>query len=304
MVIKLGNTEINKIYLGNTEISNVYLGNWLLLHTTNEDEIKIVGLTSKNSESFIIDWGDGTIETVSSSTSLNKTHTYGSLFTGYVKIKCVSSNIFTNLDRLHSDKGHWDFNLSVFEPFDDIDYLYFRGNTMPITGNLSSINSVSGSLLYLNGTAMTVTGDLSSVHTSLYQVYLIGSLMTLTGNLSHFESFSNIGFLYLIGSSMTVSGDLNSLKDVSFEININSSSLNLTYTPTTWSSIPNTNLVVRASSGQLTSTEVDNLLIDLDNSGDTGTANIDLRGNSGAPTVASASAITSLQSKGYNVLTN
>jgi hypothetical protein len=53
----------------------------------------------------------------------------------------------------------------------------------------------------------------------------------------------------------------------------------------------------------LSSTEVDNLLIDLDNSG-MSSGTIDLSGNNAARTSASDAAVTSLQGKGVTVTTN
>lgn len=57
MSIRLGNTEINKLYLGNTEISKAYLGSTLVFDNTsptgtqlytNEDAASPVGITEAN----------------------------------------------------------------------------------------------------------------------------------------------------------------------------------------------------------------------------------------------------------------
>jgi len=159
---------------------------------------------------------------------------------------------------------------------EDINYVY------SINGNwnfdISALSTVSYSV-YFSGSNMALTGDISALSNVSYRVYFNGSLMSLTGGIS---VLSNVSYLiYFIGSNMT-----------------------LTYATTTWGTIPSNRLHLRLSPGRLTQSEVDQLFIDLDNAGTTGTAIIDLRGSNAAPSSASASARTELASRGYTVLHN
>ncbi|MEM4935245.1 MAG: hypothetical protein QXY78_04870 [Thermoplasmata archaeon] len=66
------------------------------------------------------------------------------------------------------------------------------------------------------------------------------------------------------------------------------------------------NFYIRLKSGELSNpTDIDNILIDIDNNTTSGGGTIDLRSTGAAsPTAASASAVSSLISKGRTVLTN
>lgn len=89
-----------------------------------------------------------------------------------------------------------------------------------------------------------------------------------------------------------------------WDLYVEGNGVNATYTTTTWAQIPLSSFRIRPATGHLTQTEVDQLLIDLAATGDAGSATIDLRGNNAAPSAASATAITTLQSLGHTVLTN
>lgn len=207
---------------------------WLVIHTTNEDEVTIGGLTSKNGSDFIISWGDNHVDTVYNNSNYYVTHNYQTTYTGNIRIRMVEGSIFEQLNSISFVKGHFDFNLNVFNDFDAFDSL--------------TVND--------SNDTMTISGDLSDVSNVSYYLYIGGNQITIT------------------------------------------------YTTTTWEQIPSSLLYLRLATGHLTQAEVDQLLNDLAATGDAGSTTIDLRGNNAAPSSASASAITTLQTNGHTVLTN
>lgn len=125
----------------------------------------------------------------------------------------------------------------------------------------------------------------------------VAFIRSATGN-----SIEDINYVYSINGNWNF--DISALSTVSYSVYFSGSNMTLTYATTTWGTIPSNRLHLRLSPGRLTQSEVDQLFIDLDNAGTTGTAIIDLRGSNAAPSSASASARTELASRGYTVLHN
>lgn len=138
----------------------------------------------------------------------------------------------------------------------------------------------------------------------------INFIRSIVGNwnfdISVLSNVSDTVFFY--GSSispMILTGDISSLSNVSYVVRFQGSNMTLTYTTTTWGTVPSDNFQLRLSPGHLTQSEVDQLFIDLNNAGTTGTATINFGGKSNAaPSSASASARTALASRGYNLIHN
>lgn len=248
---------------------------WIDLHTTNETSFTFNLLTSKSNLPFEIDLGDGNRAIINSGDSF--THTYSTPYTGNVCIRVIGGNIYEELHKIAINSGHWDFDLSVFSPCVDIDSFWVQGEQIAITGDLSDLSNVTR-WLALYGDLMTIKGDLSDVNV-YYYLYLFGNSMDITGDLSYMSSLSN--YLFLSGNGF-----------------------NITYTTTTWSSIPSNTIYLRLGTGRLTQPEIDQLLIDLNASGISGTTTIDLQGNNAAPSAAADIAIRELTEKGHTVLTN
>jgi hypothetical protein len=192
------------------------------------------------------------------------------------------------------------------------------GNT--ITGNLSSLPS--GMTRLIVGGGNTVTGDLSSLPSGMTHVEIYGS-STITGNLSSLPSGMLIcaiggtntitgnlsslpsGMTFIsIGGLNTVTGDLSSLPSGMTRLIVGGSTNTVTFSGSTW---------YRTSMSRLqfgrnkSSAVVDAILIAMANTVTTsiGDKLIDLQeAGNGAPTGASASAITTLQSRGFTVQTN
>lgn len=95
MSIKIGNTDINKIYLGNIEIKKVYLGSDVIYEsepvdlvyfeftvdtrntgTSNDNQFQLPLVFTALTPNITVDWGDGTTSSVTAWDDPNKLHTY------------------------------------------------------------------------------------------------------------------------------------------------------------------------------------------------------------------------------------
>jgi hypothetical protein len=150
---------------------------------------------------------------------------------------------------------------------------------------------------------MTLTGDIAALSNLTFRAYFSGDSMTLTGDIAALSNLTSQA--YFIGNSMTLTGDIAALSNLTSQAYFSGSSMTLSYTSTTWATIPSSSVYLELATGYLaTSAEVDSLLIDLNATGATGTATIDLRYNNAPRTTASDAAVSALTSRGYTVLTN
>lgn len=163
-------------------------------------------------------------------------------------------------------------------------YLYVEGNN-DLSGDVT--NLISLTVLQVKGNN-TLSGSIAAL-TSLTTLWVTGS-NTLTGSVTNLTS---LGFLYVTGTG-TLSGD------VSYIV----SGLEFLYLPTchmdtytagaTWG---NAYVVIDPDVGYgYSSTEIDNMLIDMDNSGVFSGQTIELKGSSAPRTSASDAAVTHLES--------
>lgn len=114
----------------------------------------------------------------------------------------------------------------------------------------------------------------------------------------------NLTYLVLNSNTSTWSGDIANTPSGVTTLYLISNLSTWTYTSgRVWKNV--SNIYLRPKAGDITSTMVDNIFIDLDNSPlVTGAGTIDTRGNCGAVTSASLTARNSLASKGKTLLFN
>lgn len=213
----------------------------------------------------------------------------------------------------------------------------FGSNT--ISGNLSSLTTKT-SLYSINiQGSNTITGDIINVPSQIQEFIILGN-NTISGNtsnliLSNMRSINIAGSntitglvedlptlkgsvngqcQLLISGSNTISGnianyeisDVSSTTRFAFDIRGNNSIGFTLPSSSNWSYLGHFYLYPAVGEG-LTSTEVDNLLIDMDSGvlgGGSGSRIITLVGSNAARTSASDAAVASLISKGYTVTTN
>lgn len=131
-------------------------------------------------------------------------------------------------------------------------------------------------------------------------VYFNGNSMTLIGNVGDIKADYYARF---IGSSMALIGDAGDIK-ATYYADFRGTSMALTYTTQTWTTIPTNTFLLSLATGHLTTSELSQMLVDMDASGITGAATLDFRYNNGAPNAAGITAADNLRAKGYTVLTN
>ena len=172
----------------------------------------------------------------------------------------------------------------------------------PVIGDLSDIRATCTTFSCAGTSALT--GNLSSLRPGMTLFICTGSNNTITGNLSSVPS--TIQYLYVTGNN-TITGDLASLQANIFAVLFGSTTRVSDYTSgKNWSDTLNSFAFNGATGYGLSTSEVDNLIIDLDatspwsGSGKT----LTLQGSHAARTSASNAAVASLQSKGVTVTTN
>ena len=122
MSIKIGNTDINKIYLGNIEIKKAYLGSDVIYEsepvvlvyfeftvdtrntgTSNDNQFQLPLVSTSLTPNITVDWGDGTTNSVTAWDDPNKLHTYST--DGEYAIKIYGDlNSFACWNQLDDDK--------------------------------------------------------------------------------------------------------------------------------------------------------------------------------------------------------
>lgn len=195
-----------------------------------------------------------------------------------------------------------------------LDYMNFRGKNT-LFGSVAALTS----LTYMRAEGSnTISGDISAL-TSLTSIRFFGS-NTLSGSVAALTSLTS---LYVTGSNTlsgsiaaltsltylqvrgtnTISGDMNPVVNGITYFYISGNNHMDTYTAgATWS-IAGTCLINPYTGYGYSSTEIDNILIDLNNSGVINST-ITLQGSSAARTSASDAAVNNLVANGCTVNTN
>ena len=232
-------------------------------------------ITMKGTGAVTVDWGDGNSNAYTlASTDQNISHTYAGAGTYTIKISTPS-----RITRFYSTANSaFVFDLNELTKTSMTRFGIVGTNS--ITGNISSTPSTV-TFFDVRGTTK-ITGDIASLsdNTGMTYFFCTGD-NTLNGNLASLPA--NITYFYV--------GDVCRISD---------------YTSgRTWANNINRIYMKTTTGYGLSSTEVDNLLIDLANvSTWVVVKSIDLRGNNAARTSASDAAKATLEGKGVTVLTN
>jgi len=185
--------------------------------------------------------------------------------------------------------------------------LYLNNISTTLTGSISSLPSGLESLTIISA-GTNLTGSINSLPTSLHTCILtsVNTGNNLTGSLdgtlpANLASFELIG----VGSGMT-GGNIANLSNCR-SVELTGFSCSYSYTSTTWT---RTGIylirILPAATYGLTTTQVDNLLIDLSTApwAGSGTRILNLGGNNSARSAASDSAVAILLGLGVTVTTN
>jgi len=288
--------------------------------TTASTASAAIRIMTKSGGTFKIDWGQGTPTITASNVYENKT--YSPNYSGNVVVYNRD-----DIDSFYTNSGAWNFDVALL-PKDMTGTLQSQGNSIVVTGDLANTSQFLTGSLWLRGASIAITGDLANTSQFLTSsLTLQGDSIVVTGDLANTSQFLE-GYLWLGGNSITAYGDIANISqsltsalwlegvlmtpygDIAAiasgvtNLYLNTPLGEYTYTSgRVWANM--TRVYIRPKAGFITSTEADNIFIDIDNSplavaGGT----IDLRGNCGAVTAASAAARISLTIKGYTCLFN
>jgi hypothetical protein len=283
--------------------------------------ILYLAVTTTSGQDWEIDWGDGIWVRYSSSLTLRLKNYFGVPTSGVARVRSAVGNPRSDLSYFTSQTGNWNFDISVFSEVTV--GVSFQNNTMTIHGNISALSNVTDRV-YFVGNNINLTGNISALSNVVNSITLVGP-MALTGNISAFSNLNNVLFLQgigfnltgnisslsnigqsvrLIGNNLNLTGNVGSLNNVSYYIILTGTKMDLTYSPTVWVKIPSIQFVLSLKSGRLAApAEVDNLIIDMNVLGSSGSTFIDFRYNNAPPTGASATAKAEMISRGYNLNT-
>jgi len=163
-----------------------------------------------------------------------------------------------------------------------------------ITGSIANLTNLEVFLITYNN---TISGSIAGL-TNLSYLSVDGN-NTLTGSINGLTSIQTL----IVGGNNTISGDVSYLlNSLSNDISLDPCRMT-TYTAE-WDAWSNINVIINPSVGYgYSSTEIDNMLIDMANSGVSG-AQIALQGANAWRTTDSDAAVATLVSNGCNVYTN
>ena len=240
-----------------------------------------------------INWGDGTKSTPTSNMNISKT--YSSPFSGNITL---TGGLFS-VTQFTGTAGNWSFDVGTLRN------VFFNLSTLILQGNNTTfglISALPAGLTFFNNLGQNTTSGLISdlpagltFFNNLGQNTTSGLISDLPAGLFHYR---NTG-------QNTTSGLISDLPTgITFYFNTGQNTTS-GYTSKVWATNQE-NVHSRPVSGfGLTSSQVDQLLIDLSAVVTwVGVKTIDMRGNNGARTALSNPAVVTLTSNGVTVLTN
>jgi len=260
-----------------------------------------------------VNWGDGTTEEKNGTDqTYSKTYAvagdYAIQFlkkSDITKLQCTS-NVFFHFDIANAPAGITYFLITgqntvsgdIANAPAGITYFLITGQNT-VSGDIA--NAPAGITYFSIAGQNTVSGDIANAPAGITVFYITGQ-NTVSGDIANAPA----GITYfLITGQNTVSGDIaNAPAGITF-FNIQGQNT-VTYTTRTWPSVFSYFYLRPANTGIFTTAMVDKFLIDMAASITTASNEkaIDLRGNCGARTAASDTAVIYLQGIGFTVYTN
>lgn len=206
----------------------------------------------------------------------------------------------TSLNHLSMERTLVSGSIADISGLTSLDFIGLRFNES-ISGDISNISEMNLlEFLYLDSTS--VSGDISNVSemTSLQALYLDST--SVSGNVANISGITSLARLFLYNTSVSGNiADLNTLSNLAGSndwegLQLYNSDIN-DYTST---SLPAWGCYIDISDLDLSQTEVDNFICDLNTAGGTGGALV-VSGTNSAPSSTGESCIDNLRSKNWTV---
>ena len=264
-----------------------------------------------------VDWGDGSARDTYSGTDQAWSHDYGSAVDATVRI--FGSVVLTKFMMTESGAN---ISFDIANLPSGLTCLSVYHGSSTLSGDIANLpsglthldvvdnNTLSGDianlpsgLTYLGaGGNNTLSGDIANLPSCLTVLSVYSDSNTLSGDIANLPS--GLISLYVTGNN-TLSGDIANLPSGLTLLLMYGNNIIADYTSKTWTTKPATFKLIPVSPGGLSTAEVDQLLIDLDDdltwaSGDV----IELTGTNAVPSSASDAAVNNMTSEGATVTTN
>ena len=241
----------------------------------------------------VVDWGDGTTTALSSGTN-SLSHTYS----GYTSA-AVSISKAQYIAQLTYTATTASLACTTAALPRGLTYLYVTGSNT-LSGDVATLPS--GLTYFIVAGSNTVSGDVATLPSGLTYLHVIGS-NTLSGDVATLPS--GLTSATVTGSN-TLYGNVTAVPSGLITLYITGLSTLSAYTSRSWPTSMRQVYLTPVSPGGLSSTAVDQLLIDLAAYVTTWTIEkvVTLTGANAARTSASATAVTTLQGRGVTVTTN
>ena len=241
----------------------------------------------------VVDWGDGATTALSSGTN-SLSHTYSGYTSAAVSISKAQYIAQLTYTAITASLACTTAALPR-----GLTYLYVTGSNT-LSGDVQLLPR-GLTYLYVTG-SNTLSGNVATLPSGLTHFIVAGS-NTVSGDVATLPS--GLTYLHVTGSN-TLSGDVTAVPSGLITLYITGLSTLSAYTSRSWPTSMRQVCLTPVSPGGLSSTAVDQLLIDLAAYVTTWTTEkvVTLTGANAARTPASATAVTTLQGRGVTVTTN
>ena len=261
--------------------------------TSAENQSADIKLSLPTGKKITLYWGDGTSTVVTGEVT---TTTYSHIYTDIGTYNLTVTGDYNDITYLLFD-GDGSYSGDIKYLPDNLTYVYREGDNT-FSGDIIDLSNVT----YFRITGQnTITGSIINFNRNMYYLKLFGP-NTLYGQLKDLPPA--LQYLILSGN-LVLNGDVASIPDQVVYFYLYGHNTVSDYTGKTWTTNMSVFKLVPVSPGGLSSAEIDQLIIDLDEDLDwSGGGIIYLTGTNAPRTSASDDAVSNIEAEGGTIFTN